>query len=43
MLTKEYKWKFGKISYSVYGDKDSAPLLLVPQSNTYSSGYEWLT
>lgn len=43
MLTKEYKWKFGKISYSVYGDKDSAPLLLVHNLNTYSSGYEWLT
>ena len=42
MLTKEYKWKFGKISYSVYGDKDSAPLLLVHNLNTYSSGYEWI-
>lgn len=42
MLTKEYKWKFGKISYSVYGDKDSAPLLLVHNLNTYSSGCEWI-
>lgn len=40
-LQNNYNWKFGKIVYSTYGDKESSPLLLIHNLNAYSSGYEW--
>ena len=34
-----YDWKFGKVYYTKRGE--GAPLLLIHDLNTYSSGYEW--
>ncbi|MDO5381546.1 MAG: alpha/beta fold hydrolase [Eubacteriales bacterium] len=34
-----YKWKFGNISYAVYGE--GSPLLLIHDMNCSSSSYEW--
>ena len=41
MLPKSYNWKFGKVSYAAYGNKDASPLLLIHNLNCYSSSYEW--
>lgn len=34
-----YKWKFGNIAYTTYGE--GSPVLLIHDMNCYSSSYEW--